>query len=98
MSNKKIKFHIDDQLVEVDRGITILEAARQYDIYIPTLCEHKDLTPFGGCRMCIVKVEGRRGLTTACTTPAADGIKVYTNRRLIIDLQDLPAWFEVFER
>ncbi|NIN98462.1 MAG: 2Fe-2S iron-sulfur cluster binding domain-containing protein, partial [Anaerolineae bacterium] len=57
----------------------ILQAAEQNDIYIPTLCAHKDLTPFGGCRMCLVEVEGMRGLPTACTTPLEDGMVIRTH-------------------
>ncbi|MGB7061330.1 MAG: molybdopterin-dependent oxidoreductase [Candidatus Zixiibacteriota bacterium] len=70
---------IDNRRFKVKKGLTILEAAEQNDIYIPTLCSHKDLTPFGGCRMCIVEVEGMRGLPTACTTPAQEGMIIRTH-------------------
>jgi formate dehydrogenase alpha subunit len=76
--NKKVTINIDNQILEVERGITILQAAEQNDIYIPTLCAHKDLTPFGGCRMCIVEVEGMRGFPTACTTPVEEGMIIRT--------------------
>ncbi len=76
--NGKLHVTIDNQPVETARGATILEAANAHGIYIPTLCAHKDLTPYGGCRMCIVEVEGMRGFPTACTTPAEEGMVVRT--------------------
>ncbi|MCK4225062.1 MAG: molybdopterin-dependent oxidoreductase [candidate division Zixibacteria bacterium] len=77
--SKKVTINIDNQVLEVERGLTILQAAEQNNIYIPTLCAHKDLTPFGGCRMCIVEVEGMRGLPTACTTPVVEGMVIRTH-------------------
>ncbi|MCK5577532.1 MAG: FAD-dependent oxidoreductase, partial [Dehalococcoidales bacterium] len=56
-----------------------LQAAQSTGIYIPTLCYHPDLLPYGGCRLCIVEVENMRGFPTSCTTPAADGMVVTTN-------------------
>jgi formate dehydrogenase alpha subunit len=76
--DEKVKISMDNQLLEVPRGLTILQAAEQNRIYIPTLCAHKDLTPFGGCRMCIVEVEGMRGFPTACTTPVEEGMRIRT--------------------
>lgn len=70
---------IDNKPYQVAKGISILEAAEQNGIYIPTLCAHKELTPYGGCRMCIVEVEGFRNLPTACTTPVSDGMVVRTD-------------------
>jgi formate dehydrogenase alpha subunit len=74
-----ITISIDNQPLRVKAGTTILSAARQSDIYIPTLCDHKELTPFGGCRMCIVEVDGMRGFPTACTTPVIEGMIIRTN-------------------
>jgi formate dehydrogenase alpha subunit len=76
--NEKVTVNIDNQVMDVSRGLTILQAAEQNHIYIPTLCAHKDLTPFGGCRMCIVEVEGMRGFPTACTTPVEEGMIIRT--------------------
>ena len=76
--SRTIALTIDDQLVRVESGATILQAAESAGVYIPKLCAHKDLTPYGGCRMCLVEVEGMRGLPTSCTTPAADGMVVRT--------------------
>jgi len=69
---------IDNRLLNVAPGSTILQAAQQNDIYIPTLCAHTDLSAHGGCRMCIVEVEGMRNLPTACTTPLEDGMIIRT--------------------
>lgn len=81
MSKQKDKCRvvIDNQEFEVDSGQTILEAARQNNFYIPTLCAHKDLSPYGGCRMCIVEVEKMRGFPTSCTTPIEDGMIIRTH-------------------
>jgi predicted molibdopterin-dependent oxidoreductase YjgC len=76
--NEKATINIDNQLLDVPKGLTILQAAEQNNIYIPTLCTHKALTPFGGCRMCIVEVEGMRGFPTACTTPVEEGMIIRT--------------------
>jgi formate dehydrogenase alpha subunit len=76
--NEKITINIDNQVLGVPKGLTILQAAEENNIYIPTLCAHKDLTPFGGCRMCIVEVEGIRGFPTACTTPVEEGMIIRT--------------------
>ncbi len=73
-----ITINIDNRVLEVPKGLTILKAAEQNNIYIPSLCAHKDLTPFGGCRMCIVEVEGMRGFPTACTTPVEEGMIIRT--------------------
>ena len=52
---ERISLTIDGKQVEVDKGFTVLEAARQAGVYIPTLCYHPSLQPYGGCRMCIVR-------------------------------------------
>ena len=70
----KITLTIDDKQVEVKAGMTVLEAARKAGIYIPTLCYHSFLAPYGGCRICVIEIEKMRGFPTACTTPAGDGM------------------------
>jgi len=75
----KITVTIDNKPYQVAKGISILEAAEQNGIYVPTLCAHKELTPYGGCRMCIVEVDGFRNLPTACTTPVSDGMVIRTD-------------------
>ena len=73
---KTVSLAIDGVKVEVPEGTTVLEAALKAGIYIPSLCYYPDLEPYGGCRLCVVEIEQTRGLPTACTTPAVDGMKV----------------------
>ena len=56
----------------------MLECALDAGIYIPHLCHHKDLSPLGSCRMCVVEVEGQEGATTSCTLKAKDGMVIHT--------------------
>ena len=79
--------------VEVAEGTTVLEAARIAGIKVPTLCYHPDLKPFGSCGLCICKQEGSRKIIRACSTPAAEGMKIITHdqdlyevRRTILEL------------
>jgi predicted molibdopterin-dependent oxidoreductase YjgC len=69
---------INNKPVQVDRAKTVLDVARENNIYIPTLCAHPELTPYGGCRLCIIEVEGRKGYPTACTTLAEEGMVIRT--------------------
>ena len=84
---------IDDNEVKVPLGTTILEAARQLGIHIPTLCHHDDLCVAGVCRVCVVEVENQRTLQASCAYPVTQPITVRTHtrkvrqaRRHIIDL------------
>ena len=90
---KMLKLTIDGREVEAASGQTILEAALAAGITIPSLCHDRRLEPFGACRLCIVEVEGARGLPTACTTKVADGMVVRTKteeieqiRRIVLEL------------
>ncbi|MFH0982532.1 MAG: molybdopterin-dependent oxidoreductase [Planctomycetota bacterium] len=78
-----LKMEINHREVSFPEGVTVLRAAEVNGIYIPSLCSHKDLTPFGGCRMCLVEVEGMRGYPLACSTPATEGMKVLTDTAAI---------------
>ncbi len=80
-----IKFTLNDKELEVPDGTTILQAARTNGVTIPTLCDHPDLTPYGGCRLCLVEVEGARVPQAACTMPAGNGMKVKTETPALID-------------
>ena len=77
--SKKVKFIIDGKSVEVNEGQTILDGARKLGIDIPTLCFLKEINEVGACRMCLVEVEGARGLVTSCVYPATEGMVVRTN-------------------
>ena len=74
-----VNLTIDGTKIEVEGGTTILDAARQANIDIPTLCDHTTLTPYGGCRLCVVEVEGAKTLQPSCTLPAANDMVVFTD-------------------
>lgn len=73
-----VNITIDGKNIEVKEGTTVLQAAKQAGIDIPTLCDHQELTPYGGCRLCLVEVEGARTLQPSCTLPASDKMVVKT--------------------
>jgi NADH-quinone oxidoreductase subunit G len=65
--------------VEVIEGTTVLQAAKQVGVYIPTLCYHPDLTPFASCGMCVCKQENNHKMIRACSTPVHEGLSVITD-------------------
>ncbi len=79
----KITLNIDGKDVTVDKGTSVLEAARQIKINIPTLCYLKDVQAIGACRICVVEVKGARTLQAACVLPATEGMVVKTNTQLV---------------
>jgi NADH dehydrogenase/NADH:ubiquinone oxidoreductase subunit G len=82
-----LKITIDGKATQVPQGTTVLDAARMLDISIPTLCHHPKLTPFGGCRLCLVEIKGIPRAVTACTTPVTDGMEVTTSTPQIEQLR-----------
>nr|WP_321357971.1 NADH-dependent [FeFe] hydrogenase, group A6 [uncultured Draconibacterium sp.] len=91
--SKKINITINGFPVEIATGKTILEAAEEQGITIPTLCHHKDLCVAGNCRVCVVEVAGQNRLSAACATPCEEGMEILTNslkvrnsRKQIIEL------------
>ncbi|MCP4691689.1 MAG: 2Fe-2S iron-sulfur cluster binding domain-containing protein [Desulfobacterales bacterium] len=76
----EILLQIDGKEVKAKEGMTLLEAAQGAGIYIPTLCHHEKLEPFGGCRICIVEVDDRgwTKLVVSCVYPAAENLVVRT--------------------
>jgi NADH dehydrogenase/NADH:ubiquinone oxidoreductase subunit G len=83
-TQETIKLTIDGQEVQVPPGATILQAAQQNGIHISTLCHHPALSDRGGCRMCVVEVDGAPRLAASCVTPVRDGMEVVTvNERII---------------
>lgn len=93
MEEEFVTLTIDGEKVKAKKGTTILEAAKQVGIDIPTLCFLKDINEVGDCRMCIVEVEGRRGFATSCIQKVEEGMVVHTNtpsvmeaRHVILDL------------
>jgi len=90
---KQIKLSIDDREVAVPDSFTVLQAATQAEVKIPTLCHFWGLTPSSACRICVVEVEGARTLVAACSFPVSANMKVKTQtervvkaRRLVMDL------------
>ena len=77
--NKKVNITINGFPVDIQKGKTILEAAEEEGIKIPTLCYHKDLCVAGNCRVCVVEVVGQKRLSAACATPCEDGMEILTN-------------------
>ncbi len=70
---------VNGRTIEAKAGDTVLEACEREGIRIPTLCHLKQLNPTGSCRVCVVEVEGQRGLVPSCAWPAAEGMKVRTH-------------------
>jgi len=74
-----VSLSINGMLVKVPEGTTILEAAKQLNFRIPTLCHHDDLCVAGNCRVCVVEQLGGKALVAACAAPVSDGMQVLTN-------------------
>lgn len=74
-----VNIKINNMSLSVPEGTTILEAARQASIDIPTLCFMKDKNEIGACRMCVVEVKKARSLVAACVYPVFEGMEVFTN-------------------
>jgi formate dehydrogenase alpha subunit len=88
-----MKITINGKVVETEGPKTILNVARDNGIYIPSLCDHEKLSPFTGCRMCLVEIKGRRGYPPSCGTYAEEGMEIVTDtprlqklRRHILEL------------
>lgn len=87
---EKIKITIDNTIVEVDKGTTIYQAAKKIGINIPVLCymnlEHLNIENRpGGCRICVVEVEGRRNLAPSCSTVCTEGMVIHTNNPRVLN-------------
>ncbi len=74
-----IALTIDGRQLQAEAGTTVLQAAKEAGIRIPTLCYHPDLTVRAVCRICTVEVRGARTLQTACALPVTEGMVVHTN-------------------
>lgn len=85
MNEEFVTLTIDDQEVKAKKGSTILQAAKQAGIDIPTLCFLKEINEVGDCRMCIVEVEGRRGFATSCIQKVEEGMVVHTNTQNVLE-------------
>jgi formate dehydrogenase major subunit/formate dehydrogenase alpha subunit len=88
-----IKLTIDGKSVEAESGQSILDVAQKNGLYIPTLCYHRDLTPTGNCRICVVDVAKQRFLQAACATKVYDGMVIEThNDRVIQSRRSVLSW------
>jgi len=87
-----IKLTIDGKEIQAEPGRSVLEAALDAGIYIPNLCYHPDMPPIGSCRLCIVEIDDMRGLPTACTLRAEDGMVVHTNTPRLNELRQNLIW------
>lgn len=82
-----LRAEIDGLEVELEEKISILDAAKKAKINIPTLCYEKGLSIYGGCRLCVVEIEGEELLKPACATVIEDGMKIKTHSKKIRDLR-----------
>jgi predicted molibdopterin-dependent oxidoreductase YjgC len=80
-----VTLNIDGIQVTVPKGTTVLEAAQQAGIFIPTLCHDPDLSKPGACRLCVVEIPGARNLPASCVTEAAEGMVVNTASEAVIE-------------
>ena len=87
-SVEKVTITVDGRAVEVPKGELLIKAAQEHGTYIPRFCWHERMKPVGMCRMCLVEIEGVRGLPPACTTPVADGMVVTTQSPAVKSAQD----------
>jgi len=108
----EILLQIDGREIEAKEGMTILEAARSAGIFIPTLCHHEKLEPYGACRICVVEADagGRTSLVAACVYPVGKNLVVRTRsekvdktRKMILELllahaPDAPALQELVQQ
>ncbi len=84
---RTITIEIDHREAACPEGVSVLRAAELNGIEIPSLCSHKDLSPFGGCRLCIVEIAGMRGYPLACSTLVQEGMKVLTDTAVLRDMR-----------
>src|SRR5579863_10189693 len=86
-SSEQVDVTIDGQTVRVPRGTSVMRAAALAGLSIPKLCATDQLEAFGSCRLCLVQIEGMKGLPASCTTPVAQGMKVTTQNQQLADVR-----------
>lgn len=86
-----VSLTINDQSIKAEEGMTILEAAGSKNIYIPTLCYHPLLEPFGACRLCVVEINDgvRSRMVTSCTYPVEEGLEVKTDSTEVVETRKM---------
>ena len=86
-SSEKVSLTVDGHRIEVPAGTSIMRAAVEVGIPIPKLCATDSLQAFGSCRLCLIEIEGRRGLHASCTEPAREGMAVRTQNEHIAKIR-----------
>jgi formate dehydrogenase major subunit len=86
-SEKSVTLTIDGQEITVPEGTSVMRAAALLGSKIPKLCATDQLEAFGSCRLCLVQIEGMKGLPASCTTPATAGMKVTTQNKQLADVR-----------
>ena len=81
----KVNLKINNIPVTVEEGTTILQAAKEAGVKIPTLCYLKDINAIGACRVCVCEVKGARSLVASCVYPVSEGMEVFTNTKKVMD-------------
>ena len=84
---RTVTLTIDGVEVQAPEGTSVMRAAAEAGLKIPKLCATDQLEAFGSCRLCLVQIEGVRGLPASCTTPVAEGMKVTTQNKQIADVR-----------
>ena len=84
----EITITIDGREVTTSPGKMVIEAANEAGIYVPYLCYHPGMKPYGACRMCVVEVEGARGVPASCTLPVREGMTVNTKPQAATEVRD----------
>ena len=82
-----MKITIDNSEFAVNKRETVLDVILNNGLYLPHLCSHPELTPYGGCRLCIVEIEGVRGYPTACTTYISEDMSIITKSKKLEELR-----------
>ncbi|NBW63482.1 MAG: bidirectional hydrogenase complex protein HoxU, partial [Synechococcaceae bacterium WB4_1_0192] len=93
MSTDLCTLRIDGADIAVARGTTVLAAARQAGLWIPTLCQHDGISVVGACRLCVVEIAGHDRPLAACVTQVAEGLRIRTRtprlqeiRRTVVEM------------
>lgn len=81
----ELHIEVNNNVITANHGDTILDALNKHGMNVPTLCHLKGLLPTGSCRMCVVEVEGRKNLVTACSEPVLDGMNIQTHSARVIE-------------
>jgi formate dehydrogenase major subunit len=86
-SNNLVTLEIDGFKVTAPAGTSVMRAAASIGIEIPKLCATDSIEPFGSCRLCVVQIEGGKGMPASCTTPVAEGLKIVTQNKKLADVR-----------